>query len=306
MNKKKFMMIFLSVVIIFVLILTVIIDKKNKEKDIIDNDNNGNVIEKPSDKISNPELVEDYDRFFTIENCIKTYYSYLYNNEYEKALLLLNPEYVKTNNITIENNKPSIDDENESYTYSARKIYKEKLKHNITRYYVYGNLAKNILDEKPKYIDNYIIVYLDENTLSFSVEHYIVDNTNTDVTNNLKEMIKKVKKLYNEDTNFVNKNEFNKYNVTHLSNSDICNKYYYNMKNLFILDYEESKSKITNNSSVENISSYFKGTITKYSLSGNNSNLKCIIIDSNNLKYTFNISYVLEYSVTLDTFNENN
>ncbi|MEG1506001.1 MAG: hypothetical protein RR478_00735 [Bacilli bacterium] len=307
MNKKKFMMILLLAIMVSVLLLIVIIDNKKADKDKIDKDNNnGSEVEKPNNDLGNPELVKNHDRFFTIEKCISKYYTYLNNSEPEKVLLLLNPEYVKKNNVTINTINNTLSDNKENFMYNSKKMYKQKLANNITRYFVYGNVTKSIIDEQPIYIDNYMIVYLDENLISFSVEPYLGKFTDTNVTTNLNEIIKQANKVYNKDNIYVKENAINSYNVNHLSDQNICDMYYYNMKNLFIYNFEDAKKKITNVDSDEKLESYFKGNIKKYSFYGKDGNLNCKIIDSNNLQYSFYITNILEYNVSLDTYKENN
>ncbi|MDD2238877.1 MAG: hypothetical protein PHH51_03250 [Bacilli bacterium] len=119
-------------------------------------------------------LVTDYGRFFSISNAANKYISYLNNQDINNLILLLNSKYKEKNNINSDNilhNLTLLDTEKE-YIFEARKMYNEKINKNIIRYYIYGYLSENVMDEYFRPEDYYLIIDLDINNLIFDVTPY--------------------------------------------------------------------------------------------------------------------------------------
>ncbi|MDD4705967.1 MAG: hypothetical protein PHS24_01965 [Bacilli bacterium] len=119
-------------------------------------------------------LVADYGRFFSINNATNKYISYLNKQDINSLMLLLNNKYKEKNNINSDNilHKLSLLDINKEYVFEAQKMYNEKLSKNIIRYYIYGYLNEDVMEEYHKPIDYYLIIDLDINNMIFDVTPY--------------------------------------------------------------------------------------------------------------------------------------
>ena len=119
-------------------------------------------------------LVKDYGRFFSISNAANKYISYLNKQDINSLILLLNNKYKEKNNITDDNilHKLLLLDTNKEYIFEARKMYNEKINKNIIRYYIFGYLNENVMDEYIRPIDYYLIIDLDINNMIFNVTPY--------------------------------------------------------------------------------------------------------------------------------------
>lgn len=127
-------------------------------------------------KINNDKifLVKEYGRFFSISNAADKYISYLNKRDKNNLILLLNKNYLEINNITNQNilNKLTLLEENNEFNFEARKMYYENIDKNMIRYYIYGYLNKNVMEEYSKPKDYYLIIDLDENNKTFEVTPY--------------------------------------------------------------------------------------------------------------------------------------
>jgi hypothetical protein len=133
-----------------------------------------NKVKIPEDKV-NPEeilLVDDYNRFYTVSSCVSKYLNYLTTNNTEKLLVLLSNEYKTKNNINETNIYTYIPKITGNKTFSPKKMYQQRLNQTIYKYYVYGTVEKDSLNTSPSKEDYYIIVILDESTMTFAIEPY--------------------------------------------------------------------------------------------------------------------------------------
>ena len=123
------------------------------------------------DKVNPDEilLVDDYNRFYTVSSCVSKYLNYLATNNTEKLLVLLSNEYKTENNITESNIYTFIPKITGNRNFSPKKMYQQRLNQTIYKYYVYGKDSLNTSSAKEDY---YIIVILDESTMTFAIEPY--------------------------------------------------------------------------------------------------------------------------------------
>ena len=125
---------------------------------------------KSDDKIT---LVRDNSTFFTVSSCVSKYISYLSTNDTEKLYILLDSKYKKKYNIdeeSINNYLISLDG---NYMFKGKKMYSEKVGKSRYKYYVYGVLIENTMDVfDMDEEDYYLIVYLNEKDMTFSIEPY--------------------------------------------------------------------------------------------------------------------------------------
>lgn len=125
-------------------------------------------------KKSKISIVTSSSKFYTVSSCISRYINYLYSEDVDNIILLLDNSYRKKNNIDASNLFDNIEKFDSFYSFQARKMYEEKINDSITKYYVYGYLLKEELDnynysEKKDY---YIIIYLNSTKDLYSVAPY--------------------------------------------------------------------------------------------------------------------------------------
>ena len=117
-------------------------------------------------------LVSDYSRFFTIENCVNRYLNYLTTKNSDNLIKILSEKYKTNNNITKTNVLTKLDNlAGGMYTFEAKKVLYETSGSQI-KYYVFGNLYEQNMDEKVFIKNYYVIVYTDKNNSIFSITPY--------------------------------------------------------------------------------------------------------------------------------------
>ncbi len=129
---------------------------------------------KPTKVTEKITLVNNYNRFFTISNAGNKYITYLKNQDKDALMNLLNHDYIEVNNLNKNNMFNILEplDENNEYTFEARKMYEEKLNKNIIKYYIYGHLSVEIMDTYTKPEDYYLIIHLDTENFTYFVTPY--------------------------------------------------------------------------------------------------------------------------------------
>ena len=156
-NKKNIILL-----IIFVLVIITGIVLYNYRNPVVET--------KKEEKII---LVKDYSRFFTISNAGNKYIQYLKNKDKDNLIILLNESYLTLNDIN-ENNvleKLTLLSFG-NYSFEARKMYQENKNKNLIRYYIKGDLTKEVMDEYQRPTDYYLIIDLDIKNMTFSVTPY--------------------------------------------------------------------------------------------------------------------------------------
>lgn len=122
-------------------------------------------------------IVTNYSNFYTVDSCLYRFSTYLSEKNIENLWLVLSDNYKENNNINKENVLTIFDEIDEDSTFVSRKMYYENINDNITKYYVYGLIQKNLIyddayTEKIEGKDAYYIVYIDSNNKTFSIEPY--------------------------------------------------------------------------------------------------------------------------------------
>lgn len=165
MKKYKdyiIIIIILSLIFISILVLT----RFNKEDNSIDT-------KKVTYKLEN-----DYNNFFTVNGCITKYVEYLSKKDTTKLLQVLDKEYVKNNNINIDNIYSILPNLEEGmYSFNSKMMYKDD-GDTIVNYYVYGYLNKEIMDSVLNKEDNYYMVKLDKNNMVYSIKPITISEFN--------------------------------------------------------------------------------------------------------------------------------
>lgn len=156
-DKSKILAIALVIITIVVLIVTFIINKLNKEE-------------------SNNEIkiVTNYSNFYTVNSCLYRVVTYLSTNDKDSLMLVLTDKYKKQNKVTKENIMEYFDNVLDNSTFSSKKMYYENINDDITKYYVYGIIEDNYINDISSSTnkDSYFIVYLDTKNKIFEIEPY--------------------------------------------------------------------------------------------------------------------------------------
>lgn len=126
-----------------------------------------------NDDNKNIDIVKSSSRFYTVSNCVSRYINYLYSEETDNLLLLLDSNYKKKNKINQNNLYDKINKLENYYNFEAKKIYEENINNHKVKYYVYGYLTvDDVFNSVSDKADFYIIVYLDSKDSTYSVEPY--------------------------------------------------------------------------------------------------------------------------------------
>ena len=123
-------------------------------------------------KENNYVLVNNASTFFTIDGCANKYISALSLNNKDNVMKLLDSKYIRDNNITIDNVFEKLDFKEGYYVFSSKKIYQVDLSDEYIKYYIYGLLQRDALDEYDYGSGYYLIVNVDKNLNTFSITPY--------------------------------------------------------------------------------------------------------------------------------------
>ena len=117
-------------------------------------------------------VLNDSNRFFTVSSCVSKYINYLSVQDTKNLLVLLSSEYKEKNSITENNLYEKIEIINGTNSFMGKKIFEQRLSKNTYKYYVYGFIQEELMDSVSEKKDYYIIVILDEENMTFSIEPY--------------------------------------------------------------------------------------------------------------------------------------
>lgn len=153
LENKKNILIILGVIVAIILIIIRLFIGSSNDRDI--------------------NIVKSSSRFYTVSNCVSRYINYLYSEDTDNILLILDSSYKKKNKINSDNLFDKIGKLDEFYDFEARKMYEEVVNEHLVKYYVYGYLNINdIFNNESSSKDYYIIIYLDSKNSTYSVEPY--------------------------------------------------------------------------------------------------------------------------------------
>ncbi len=156
-NQKIFALVIL-IALIAVLVYNIINSTKGKDEEVID-----------TKTIS---IVKDNSRFYTVSSCVSKYLTYLTSNNTDSLLVLLSDEYKDKYNINSSNIYSYIKTSSNLQEFQPKKMFEQHLSKSVYKYYVYGTIRKDVINSKETSEDYYLIVILDEQNMSFSVEPY--------------------------------------------------------------------------------------------------------------------------------------
>lgn len=255
------------------------------------------------DNVEKMTIIKEYNSFFLIRNCINDYLDYYNNEDKEVAYDILFKEYIKKNNISINDVLENIDSYPKEAYINIDKIMSVSINNNKI-YYVVGKILQDDYDNTKVINDNFsIIVLVDYNNVTYSI---IPINDN-----NYKKTINTIKKINIES------NENNKLKGTGIINNEqICVLYMSDYVGKLNNDIDDAYSILTTKmkekySSIDSYKNYLNSNRNKITTVAD----KChvtekedytrtyYVIDSNKNEYTFYEDGIMNYTVE---FNFNN
>lgn len=162
LDKKEYVLIGIFVLIVTLVIFLVRGNHKN-DQFINTNDNQ---------KSGKYGSVTVPSTFFTVQGCAEKYINTVSSKNKDNILILLNDKYKNKNSINEDNVLNVVDDLEGTYSFKAKKMYQERINNNQTKYYLYGKLIKNILNEIDEGKDYYLIVDIYNDSYTFDVTPY--------------------------------------------------------------------------------------------------------------------------------------
>jgi hypothetical protein len=156
-NQKKILAIFLVIAVLILGIYKLFFEKEMNDEEI------------DTTKIF---LLEDNNRFFTVSACVSKYINYLSIKDTNNLLILLSDVYKQKKSINSENIYENIGMVNGTNTFVGKKIFEQRLSKSLYKYYVYGTIQEELMDSTSPKSNYYLIVILDEDNMTFSIEPY--------------------------------------------------------------------------------------------------------------------------------------
>ena len=235
--KNIIMAMLLVIIIIIIIILTIFLLNKKENGIDLNNKNIGDAGLNIDYSVSEIENVTDKIEYYTVRNCINNYFNILNSNnsiyyvgdeidedaQKEYIYNLLGIDYIKSNNITVNNvlNKVETTKEQKVFIPLQMKVLK---KEKVDKYIVYGVLQDVIELNDAEEI--YIIVNLDYNNKTFSIEPIDKEYESIEQIN-----------IENDDI-LIDKNENNIYQNQKITNEYLTNEYFVLYKKLAITEPE--------------------------------------------------------------------
>ena len=149
-KSKKVQTLLVIVFIILMIILVLLLnDRQNKQKE------------------NNYVIVNNASTFFTIASCANRYIEYVASKNIDNIKLVLNKNY------SAEEAMSELDNTDDaSYYLKPKKIYQAKMSKNNIKYYIYGLLRKEIMDDIDVGTPYYLIVDINTKDYTFSITPY--------------------------------------------------------------------------------------------------------------------------------------
>ena len=235
--KNIIMAMLLVIIIIIIIILTIFLLNKKENGIDLNNENIGDAGLNIDYSVSEIENVTDKIEYYTVRNCINNYFNILNSNnsiyyvgdeidedaQKEYIYNLLGIDYIKSNNITVNNvlNKVETTKEQKVFIPLQMKVLK---KEKVDKYIVYGVLQDVIELDEAEEIS--IIVNLDYNNKTFSIEPIDKEYESIEQIN-----------IENDDI-LIDKNENNIYQNQKITNEYLTNEYFVLYKKLAITEPE--------------------------------------------------------------------
>ncbi len=297
-NSIKIAIIILIVLILFVSILLLLFNKNESNKNIEEEN-----IEEINDEEFNVSVNKDISKvtvnneFFNTSNCVQKYIDYLNDENYKAMYKVLDKNYIKSKNITVETLSNSIKKSNNN-KFIPIKINKQEKDLDISIYFVYGKTVNDLYQNDKE--ESYTVV------IDYSQDLFSIIPNNLENEKNYE---------YNFNIERDTLDFYNEITYTELSEKEIVTKYfnYYkelainNSKEAFLLIEDEYKNKRFDNSK-EKYEKYLKNinikniSLSKYMCNIYDNYTEYVCIDKNGNYYIFTETAPMKFTLKLDTY----
>ena len=156
-RNKRVLAVILSIAVIALIAYNLFFTKKEVEEQI---------------DTATISIVTDNSRFYTVSSCVVKFFAYMNSNNKDSIIKLLSEDYKTKNNINTSNLYSYVTKFKVHSSFAPMKMYSQKLSKYVTKYYVYGKSEEEGTNATGLSSDYYLIVYLDESSLTFSIEPY--------------------------------------------------------------------------------------------------------------------------------------
>lgn len=326
MKKIKFLIILVSIIILIISLLLLILDTKKelsiepngvKNNVITSNSNNNeqnnnstniiteefiNTMEKEEQKLKEYSKVNSTETYYTIESLINTYINSIFNKDYNSLYNITSQEYIKSNNVNVNNIKDYNRAIKEEENFIAKDMYWIEGK-NIQTYSVYGEVWNEHNTKILK--EEYYIVELDMGNETFAITPCINKKYNN---------IKDVKIFRSEGT--IEKNDYNTFVYSDITEEKLAKKYfsyinncmlYYPNKIYNVLEKEYRDKRFINE---DNFNEYvkekkfyiYRSILNKYKKIKTEDKDVFSLIDNYNNHYILNQTNPMEFTLFLDDY----
>lgn len=307
-NINKIIISMIAIITIIIIIISIIIISSNKneiskeEKTAIQEEQEQylNAIKNPASVVNGkkPELVKIENIYYCAKNSIDKYFSYLKEKNVEAILGVLDSEYINANNL------------NTNTILSAKFLPKSVGEFNIEDMYSLDGTKyttfyiKIIMDKK----ELYLILNIDFENKTFS----IIPTNQEEYENTINTV---VEGRTGQEKN-IEINEYNELEVSNLTEEEIANKYFIDLKEKMIsnldtayhvLDEEYKDKRFPKLSDFqeyieENIQYIQNMILTKYSIESKDGYTQYLCVDNYQNNYIFKVTSVMKYTVLLDNY----
>lgn len=318
MDKKKKIIIFILIIVLICLVLIFVIDKlqKKEKKEELRVEEEGPV----ATAVVNIEEITDESEVFMIQNCIEEYYKAIKYQEKDVVINLLDKNYIKNNDITIENVLNKLDNLESGFEgFRVKKLNKKEVTlGNDYEYYVYGEFIEK---EYKSVYPVYIVLKLDYEHYTFSIipqqpakideEMYFekIEEEKRKLTGEEKVISEQVSQPIkkNENNDFFS-NQVEEKQILGFYVEDFIETAVYTPEVAYdLLDQEYKENRFKD---LDDFKKYIKNkesemlnyAITEYSVEEKEGYRQFIIKDTENNYYIFKVTDLMKYTVVLDYY----
>ena len=119
-----------------------------------------------------PKIVTNYVDFYTVNSCLYRAVTYIYSENIDSLMLVLNDTYKKNNRINSQNVLSFFPKVEKASTFVSKKMYYNEISLTEKKFYVYGHIDEENFDGNTNSKDAYFVVYLNTDKNIFAVEPY--------------------------------------------------------------------------------------------------------------------------------------
>lgn len=313
--KKLIIIIFIVIVIIMTILIFILIRKSKEGSDYQDTEFEHDISnEKVITEITE---VTNRNQYYAVNNIIGKYINAILDGGKESVYYMLDPEYVASQNLTVDNidkvidkliDTSDLDEEqlnNLKVDTTINEMYYKENNINIDLFFVYGKVSNNINKEEVEF--KLLIETDSENNTFYIYPSKYIEQQYTD-----KDSIS----LFTTSLVEIEKNDYNTFNYINVDDTTIIQEYISKFKNSLIYDLEKSYDLLDEeykSKKFENIEKYkiyveknikylLSINITKYRKDVHEDYTEYICIDKNGNYYIIKETGIMKYKLLLDTY----